>query len=92
MTAKQRDDMALLYNAKRGLPVERDKGNRVRGPSVFSCSKIGADLTRHFGCVGPGDKMMWIGHIKPDSADNELWVMRKEVCVAMVAAGVIEAA
>lgn len=88
MSAKERADMELLYNAKLGLPVERDKGNRVRGPSVHSCSQIGSNLTRHFGGVGPGDKMMWVGHITPDAAGNELWVMRKEIRSAMRAAGI----
>lgn len=47
LSEKERADMELLHNAQRGLPVKRDNGQRVRGPSVHSCSKIGANLTRH---------------------------------------------
>jgi hypothetical protein len=63
--------------------TSRDAGSRVRGDTVFSCSKVGGYLTKHFDGVGPGDKMMWIGTIKHDAKGNERWIMRPQIKVAL---------
>jgi predicted HNH restriction endonuclease len=89
LSAKVKADMELLYDAKRGIPVDRDTTQRLRGPSVNSCSKVGVNLSRHLGGVGPRDKMMWVGEIKKDTKENEIWVMRKEMRTALQAAGII---
>lgn len=77
MSPKEKSDLGQLYIDKGGVVVTRDKGNRVRGETVFSCSKIGAGLTAHFG-VGPMDKMMWIGCLAAKDG-SEIWSMRPEV-------------
>ncbi len=69
---------------RRAFRPTRDKGNRVGGDTVYSCSMVGAALTRYFDGIGPDDKMMWIGHIVVDSKGNETWVMRPEIRVAML--------
>lgn len=82
-TATQLEDLRQLYAAAQGLPTTRDKSNRVRGDTAYSCSMVGAALTRYFDGIGPGDKMMWLGHIKLASDGKEMWVMRPEIRSAM---------
>lgn len=79
MKPKEKSDLGELYMSKHGIPVSRDKGNRVRGETVYSCSRIGKYLTLHFEGVGPGDSMMWIGYIEPQSDGSEQWMMRPEI-------------
>lgn len=89
LSEKQREDMAMLHGAVRGVPVERDEGLRVRGDSVYSSSRIGANLSRYFEGVGPTDKMLWVGQLRKTSTGNEFWVMRPEMRSAMEAAGIV---
>ncbi len=84
---KQHGDLAQLYATKAGIPAHRDKGNRVRGDTVHSCSMIGAYLTAHFDGVGPRDTMMWIGTVKIDRKGAESWHMRPEMRAALAALG-----
>lgn len=51
--------------------------------TVFSCSKVGGYLIKHFDGVGPGDKMMWIGTFKHDAKGNERWIMRPQIKAAL---------
>lgn len=83
MSDKERTDLVALYGTRGGVMVTRDKGSRVRGDTVFSCSKVGGYLTKHFDGVGPGDKLMWIGTIKLDAKDNERWIMRPQIKAAL---------
>lgn len=76
---KEKADLGELYASKRGISVIRDKGNRVRGDTVYSCSQIGKYLTAHFDGARPGDLMMWVGLIESQSDGSELWIMRPEV-------------
>ena len=87
MSDKERGDLIQLFGTRGGVHVTRDAGSRVRGDTVYSCSKVGANLSRHFDGVGPGDKMMWIGTLKIDSKGDERWVMRPQVKVALQANG-----
>jgi hypothetical protein len=86
-TDKQRSDLGQLYTTTDGFLTTRDKGNRVRGETVYSCSKIGSYLTAHFGGIGATDSMMWVGLIKQDKAGNEHWVMRPEMRAAVASLG-----
>lgn len=83
MSEKERGDLIALYGTRGGVFSSRDAGNRVRGDTVYSCSKVGVYLTKHFDGVGPGDKMMWIGTIKHDSKGQERWVMRPQIKAAL---------
>lgn len=76
---KEKADLGELYASKRGVSVTRDKGNRLRGDTVYSCSQIGKYLTAYFNGIRPGDLMMWVGHIEEQSDGSELWIMRPEV-------------
>jgi hypothetical protein len=87
MSDKQLADLIALYGTRGGVHVTRDAGNRVRGDTVHSCSTVGALLTKHLNSEGPGDKMMWIGTIKPDAKGQERWVMRPQIKAAMAANG-----
>jgi len=87
MSEKEKGDLLQLYGARGGVYVTRDKGNRVRGDTVYSCSKVGAYLTKHFDGVGPNDKMMWIGTIKRDAKGQERWTMRPQIKAALVSLG-----
>lgn len=87
MTDKQFSDFGQLYTTTGGFLTTRDKGNRVRGETVYSCSKIGSYLTAHFGRLGAIDNMMWVGVIKQDSAGNQHWVMRPEMRTAVASLG-----
>lgn len=69
--------------SKLWLSVARDKGNRVRGETVYSCTQIGKYLTAYFDGVRPGDLMMWVGYIEPQTDGSELWMMRPEVRTAI---------
>ena len=86
-TEKQFNDLGQLYATKLGFLATRDAGNRVRGETVYSCSKIGAYLTERFNGVGPGDKMMWVGRIERDKKGNENWQMRPEMRAALSTLG-----
>jgi hypothetical protein len=88
LTAKEKSDLCQLYDAdERGIPVHRDKGQRARGDTVSSCSKVGAYLTRYFEGVGPSHKMMWIGRLCCDADGEEWWSMRSEMRAAIHALG-----
>jgi hypothetical protein len=76
---KEKADLGELYASKRGVSVTRDKGNRVRGDTVHSCSQIGKYLTAYFNGTRPGDLMMWVGRIESQRDGGELWIMRQEV-------------
>ena len=86
-TDKQRLHLGQLYTTTGGFLTTRDKGNRVRGVTVNTCSKIGSYLTAHFGGIGATDSMMWVGLIKLDKAGNEYWVMRPEMRAAVASLG-----
>lgn len=86
LTPKQTADLRALYESKVGIPVWRDKGRRVRGDTVNSCSKVGAGLTRYFDGIGPQDQMMWIGYLRRDG-DSEAWTMRPEIKLALQSLG-----
>jgi hypothetical protein len=77
--AKEKSDLGELYASKHGVSVTRDKGNRVRGDTVYSCSQIGRQLTAYFDGVRPRDLMMWVGFIEPQKDGGEQWVIRPEV-------------
>lgn len=83
LTPKQKDDLQLLYSSPVGVLTTRDSGRRVRGETIYSCSRIGAHLSDYFDGVGPADKMMWVGFIKPDPHGNQHWVMREEIRSAL---------
>lgn len=83
---KQKADLGTLFRSKSGIPISRDKGRRVRGETVYSCSMVGASLTRFFEGIGPQDKMMWIGFIETEGS-NEKWIMKPEVKLAMEVLG-----
>jgi hypothetical protein len=87
MTGKQFSDLGQLYTTTSGFLATRDKGNRVRGETVYSCSKIGGYLTGHFGGIGATDSMMWVGVIKQDAVGNEHWMMRPEMRTAVASIG-----
>jgi hypothetical protein len=76
---KEKADLGELYASKRGILVTRDKGNRVRGDTVYSCSQIGKYLPAYFDGARPGDLMMWVGVLESQSNGRELWIMRPEV-------------
>lgn len=86
-TNKQYSHLGQLYATTGGFLTTRDKGNRVRGETVYSCSKIGGYLTAHFGGIGATDSMMWVGIIKQDTAGNEHWKMRPEMRAAVASLG-----
>ncbi|MFT5643602.1 MAG: hypothetical protein ACI83P_001149 [Janthinobacterium sp.] len=90
LTVKQKGDLGLLFAAENGIPISRDKGSRVRGDTIYSCSKIGSDLTKYFDGIGPQDKMMWIGYCQP-IGEIETWVMRPEVTAALRTLGWFQA-
>lgn len=71
-------DLEKLYFAKTGVPVSRDKGNRVRGETVWSCSRVGKVLSNHFGPTGYVDTMMWVGYLA-EKRGQEYWIMRPNV-------------
>jgi len=79
LTSKEKADLGELFANKRGILVTRDKGNRVRGDTVYSCSKIGKYLTAYFDGTRPGDLMMWVGILETKNDGSELWKMRPEV-------------
>ena len=80
---KEKADLGELYASKHGISVTRDKGNRVRGDTVYSCSQIGKYLTAYFDGDRPGDLMMWVGWIESQPDGSELWRMRDEVSLAI---------
>jgi len=80
---KEKADLGELYASKSGISVTRDKGNRVRGDTVYSCSQIGKYLTAYFDGTRPGDLMMWVGWIDSQPDGSERWKMRKEVSAAI---------
>jgi hypothetical protein len=80
---KEKADLGELYAREFGIPMTRDKGNRVRGDTVHSCSQIGKYLTAYFDGTRPGDLMMWIGRIVRQPDGSELWKMRAEVRFAI---------
>jgi len=79
MSPKEKADLGELYASTLGVSVTRDKGNRVRGDTVYSCSQIGKCLSAYFDGIRPNDLMMWVGLIKPQSDGSEQWVMRPEI-------------
>ena len=83
MRPKEKADLGEFYMSKHGILVTRDKGMRVRGDTVYSCSQIGKYLTEYFDGTRPGDLMMWIGLIERQSDGSELWIMRPEVRLAI---------
>jgi hypothetical protein len=87
MTDRQFSDLGQLFTTTDGVLTTRDKGNRVRGETVYSCSKIGSYLTMHFEGIGATDSMMWLGTLKRDAAGNEHWMMRPEMRAALASLG-----
>jgi hypothetical protein len=87
ISEKQRENLIQLCNTRGGVHTTRDSGMRVRGETVYSSSKVGVALTKHFDGVGPGDKMMWIGTIKQDAKNEERWVMRPQIKDALATMG-----
>ncbi len=87
LSSKQQSDLAQLASTRGGIHVTRDSGQRVRGETVYTCSRVGAMLTRHFNCKGPGDKMMWMATLKLDKTDSERWVMRPQIKEALKSIG-----
>lgn len=84
--AKRVDALQLLNQAgEHGLPIDRDVGNRIQGPSIWHCARLGADLTKHFG-TGPQDACMWIGTIRTEGS-KEYWQMRPQIRTALELAG-----
>ena len=79
---KEKSDLGELYASKQGVSVSRDKGNRVRGDTIYSCSQIGKHLTAYFG-ARPNDLMMWVGFIEPQDDGGEQWMIRPEVRAAI---------
>jgi hypothetical protein len=79
MKPKEKSDLGELYASKSGIAVTRDKGNRVRGDTVYSCSQIGKQLTTYFDGTRPNDLMMWVGFIEPQNDGGEKWMIRPEV-------------
>ncbi len=79
MKPKEKADLGELYASKHGVSVTRDKGNRLRGNTVYSCSQIGKHLTAYFDGSRPGDLMMWVGQIEPQNDGSEQWLMRPEI-------------
>lgn len=69
-------DLELLYVSTSGIEVTRDAGLRVRGPTVYSCSRIGTYLTNHFKQGGEFDKMMWVGFLARKTSGKEYWITR----------------
>ena len=53
MSDKERCDLIELCNFKGGISATRDKGNRLRGDTIYSCSKMGTYLTQHFDGIRP---------------------------------------
>ena len=80
---REKADLGKLYSMPDGVPVSRDSGNRVRGETVYSCSRIGKYLTISFGGIRPGDLMMWVGYLNVQSDQSERWVMRPQFCSAI---------
>jgi len=87
MSDKDRGDLIQLVGTRGGIYATRDKGQRVRGDTVYSCSKVGRYLTDHFGGIGPKDQMMWVGFLKPDANGLERWIMRPEIKSAIQSLG-----
>ena len=87
MSEKQYGDLITLATTRGGVDVTRDAGSRVRGETVYSCSKIGVMLTKHFGGVGPMDNMMWIGQLMTNAKGDERWAIRPQVKAAVKALG-----
>ena len=83
LSAKEKSDLGTLYSCGSGISVKRDNGRRVRGETIYSCSKVGSKLTKYFNGVGPQDKMMWVGYIQLDGNENEQWVLRPEIRLAI---------
>jgi len=81
---KEKADLGELYASKRGVSVTRDKGNRVHGDTIYSCSQIGKNLTAYFNGIRPEDLMMWVGFIETRSDGSEAWIMRPEVRSAIM--------
>jgi hypothetical protein len=83
---KRLDALQLLHQAgEHGLPISRDAGNRIQGPTIWHCSRLGAELTLHFG-TGPQDTCMWIGTIGAYGGE-EHWRIRPQVRSALEIAG-----
>lgn len=87
MSEKQYGDLITLASTRGGVDVTRDAGSRVRGETVYSCSKIGVMLTKHFGGIGPQDNMMWIGRHMLNAKGSERWAIRPQVKAAVKALG-----
>lgn len=87
LTGAQREALIQLHAAPRGLPAEVDAGGRVRGPTVWQCSRVGTLLTRHFAGIGPRDAMMWIGFVREGPRDTIFWCMRPTVAQALESLG-----
>lgn len=87
LTMKEKNDLFQLYSSEHGVLATRDKGNRVRGETVYSCSKIGSLLTRYFDNIGPIYSMSWIGYIETDRHGNERWLMQPNIRSAIAALG-----
>jgi hypothetical protein len=83
MKLKEKADLKELYANRHGISVSRDKGNRVREETVYSCTQIGKYLTSHFEGVRPNDLMMWVGYIDVQSDHSEQWIMRPEIRLAI---------
>lgn len=83
LTERQKETLVSLAGYPNGIEARRDEGNRVRGEGIYACSMIGSALTKHLGCDGPIDKMMWIGTLHQDDAGGERWVIRPEVRSAL---------
>lgn len=86
LPVKLKDDLGKLYKEEFGLAVGRDRGGRVRGPTVLSCSRIGTLLTNFFQPIGRHDSMMWIGELTYIDG-TERWTMRPSIRQAIDALG-----
>lgn len=76
------DALRQLYHATHGIPVSRDAGNRVRGPTISSCSRIGARISTALQPEGRRDEMMWVGYIEVVN-NEERWFMRAAIRQAL---------
>ena len=83
LSARERADLSQLYWSAKGVQVTRDKNNRVRGDTVHTCSKVGSRLTAVFDGVGPTDQMMWFATLKMDAKEQERWIMRPSIRLAI---------
>ena len=77
----------MLFNSSNGIPISRDKGNRARGETLHSYSKICVRLAAYFEGVGPQDKLMWFGTFEKTDMLNERMKIRPEINAALKALG-----